>query len=120
MIKIKKLIPFFLIIIFLNNCGYTPKYALNKNINFSIELIELKGDRDFNNSLKSKLTRYEKKDNSKKNYEIKLTSEYKKQIKSKEELIEIVKKETNLNKYLKDNKILKIIFVPKKLINIII
>ena len=84
MIKIKKLIPFFLIIIFLNNCGYTPKYALNKNINFSIELIELKGDRDFNNSLKSKLTRYEKKDNSKKNYEIKLTSEYKKQIKSKD------------------------------------
>jgi leucyl-tRNA synthetase len=40
--------------------------------------------------------------------------------KSKEELIEIVKKETNLNKYLKDKKILKIIFVPKKLINIII
>jgi len=84
MIKIKKLIPFFLIIIFLNNCGYTPKYALNKNINFSIELMELKGDREFNNSLKSKLTRYEKKDNSEKNYEIKLTSEYNKKIKSKD------------------------------------
>jgi hypothetical protein len=54
MIKIKKLIPIFLIIIFLNNCGYTPRYALNKNVNFSINLIELKGDREFNNSLKSK------------------------------------------------------------------
>ena len=40
--------------------------------------------------------------------------------KSKEEIMEIVKKEENLSKYLKDNKILKIIFVPKKLINIII
>ena len=40
--------------------------------------------------------------------------------KSKEEIMEIVKKEESLSKYLKDNKILKIIFVPKKLINIII
>jgi leucyl-tRNA synthetase len=40
--------------------------------------------------------------------------------KSKEEIIEIVKKEESLNKYLKDSKIVKIIFVPKKLINIII
>ena len=40
--------------------------------------------------------------------------------KSKEELLELVKKEVNLGKYLKDNKIKKVIFVPKKLINIII
>jgi len=40
--------------------------------------------------------------------------------KSKEEIMENIKKEANINKYLKDNKILKIIFVPKKLINIII
>ena len=40
--------------------------------------------------------------------------------KSKEEIMEIVKKDESLSKYLKDNKILKIIFVPKKLINIII
>ena len=40
--------------------------------------------------------------------------------KSKDEIMEIVKEEKSLTKYLKDNKILKIIFVPKKLINIII
>ena len=40
--------------------------------------------------------------------------------KSKEEIIEIVKKEESLSKYLKDSKIVKMIFVPKKLINIII
>ena len=40
--------------------------------------------------------------------------------KSKAKIMEIVKKEESLSKYLKDNKIRKIIFVPKKLINIII
>ena len=47
MIKIKKLIPIFLIMILLNNCGYTPRYAVNKNINFTIDLIEFTGDREF-------------------------------------------------------------------------
>jgi leucyl-tRNA synthetase len=40
--------------------------------------------------------------------------------KSKEEILELVKKESNINKYLVNNKIHKIIFIPKKLINIII
>ena len=85
MIKIKKLIPIFLIIILLNNCGYTPRYAVNKNINFTIDLIEFTGDREFNNFLKSKLTRYKKnKDNNKKNYKLNLDTEYKKNIKSRD------------------------------------
>ena len=40
--------------------------------------------------------------------------------KSKEEIIEIVKKEANIKRYLENNVIHKVIFVPKKLINIII
>ena len=40
--------------------------------------------------------------------------------KSKEEILELVNKDVNLGKYLQDNKIKKVIFVPKKLINIII
>ena len=40
--------------------------------------------------------------------------------KSKEEVLELVKKEVDLSKYLKNNKIHKVIFVPKKLINIMI
>ena len=84
-IKIKKLIPIFLIMILLNNCGYTPRYAVNKNINFTIDLIEFTGDREFNNFLKSKLTRYKKnKDNNKKNYKLNLDTEYKKNIKSRD------------------------------------
>jgi len=84
MIKIKKLIPIFLIILFLNNCGYTPRYALNKNVNFSINLIEIKGDREFNNALKSKISRYGKKDVNKKIYDLNLTTRYNKNIKSKD------------------------------------
>ena len=85
MIKIKKLIPIFLIMILLNNCGYTPRYAVNKNINFTIDLIQFTGDREFNNFLKSKLTRYKKnKDNNKKNYKLNLDTEYKKNIKSRD------------------------------------
>ena len=84
MIKIKKLIPFFLIVIFLNNCGYTPRYALNKNVNFSINIIELKGDREFNNSLKSKIARYGKKDDNKKFYDLSLTTKYNKNVKSRD------------------------------------
>ena len=84
MIKIRKLIPIFLIILFLNNCGYTPRYALNKNVNFSINLIEIKGDREFNNSLKSKIARYGEKDVNKKVYDLNLTTSYNKNIKSKD------------------------------------
>lgn len=85
MIKIKKLIPIFLIMILLNNCGYTPRYAVNKNINFTIDLIEFTGDREFNNFLKSKLIRYKKnKDNNRKNYKLNLNTEYKKNIKSRD------------------------------------
>ena len=82
MFRIKKLLPVFLIIIFLNNCGYTPRYALNQNLNFTIELFELTGDREFNNFLKSKLTRFKKnKDVNKKSYKLNLETEYKKNIK---------------------------------------
>ena len=52
MSRIKKLLPIFFLIIFLNNCGYTPRYAIDKNLNFSIDVIEINGDREFNNFLK--------------------------------------------------------------------
>ena len=82
---IKKLIPFFLVIIILNNCGYTPRYAINKNLNFTINLVELSGDREFNNFLKSKLVRYEnKQDINKKNYKLNLKTKFDKNVKSRD------------------------------------
>ena len=84
MIRIEKLIPLFLIIIFLNNCGFTPRYGLNKNINFSINLLQLDGDREFNNSFKSKITRYKKKDANQNEFNLDITSKYNKNVKSKD------------------------------------
>ena len=85
MVTIKKLLPFLLIIIFLNSCGYTPRYALNKNVNFTIDLIEISGDREFNNFLKSKLLRYSNNNSSSKTkYELNLKTKYSKNIKSKD------------------------------------
>ena len=85
MTNIKKLLVAFLILMFLNSCGYTPRYALNKNLNFTFDLVELSGDREFNNFLKSKLIRYTKdNDANKKKYELELKTEFNKNIKSRD------------------------------------
>ena len=56
MIKKKNLLIFF--ILFLTNCGFYPIYSQNNNVNFSIEEIKYKGDRDINNFLKINLNKY--------------------------------------------------------------
>jgi len=61
-----------IILIFLNACGYTPLYQNNSNLNFSIEITELEGDRKVNEAIKSNLQRFSKKSNEKINYEIKI------------------------------------------------
>ena len=78
MFKIKKNIIFFLsIVILITNCGYTPQYA-KKNLDFSLDLINISGDRDFNNALKSKLNAYN--NNKEKNFKIESKSKYEKKI----------------------------------------
>ena len=56
MIKKKNLLIFF--ILFLTNCGFYPIYSQTNNVNFSIEEIKYKGDRDINNFLKINLNKY--------------------------------------------------------------
>ncbi len=78
---IKKKITFFILLfsILVSSCGYTPQYAKNKNLDFSIEILGLSGDRDFNNSLDSKLKRYANiNENQTKNFQINITSKYEK------------------------------------------
>ena len=53
-----KKILIFLLIINLNNCGYSPVYKFNENIDFRIKTIKFEGDRIINNFLKSKFARY--------------------------------------------------------------
>ena len=88
---------------------------------FSTECLEMIGQRDHSwpdydqKIIKEDKINFVIQINGKKRGLIKLDNN-----KSKDEIMEIVKKEESLTKYLKENKILKIIFVPKKLINIII
>jgi len=80
---LKKNIIILSLILFLTNCGFTPIYLKNNNLNFSIEQIKYTGDRDLNNFLKINLDRYK---NEKINNKIFLSSEtkYEKNILSKD------------------------------------
>ena len=63
--------------ILISHCGYTAQYAKKKDLDFSIQINNLTGDRDFNNSLKSELNRYFNVEKAKvKNFKINATSKY--------------------------------------------
>jgi len=79
MIKTKTILILIFTSFLFNHCGYTPQYSKDKYLNFSIDLINVSGDRDFNNYLKSKLNPYIYNDSSKeKNFKISLDSFYEK------------------------------------------
>jgi hypothetical protein len=80
---IKKKIILISLIFFLNNCGFTPIYLNNTDINFSIEQIDYLGDREFNNFLKTNLNNYKKIDTENKIF-IEANSNYKKIILTKD------------------------------------
>ena len=70
------------LILFLTHCGFSPIYVNSTNINFSIENVNYKGDRDLNNFLKTNLNQY-KNDKSDRKILIEATSEYEKIILTK-------------------------------------
>ena len=79
-----KITSFLLIIIFfLNNCGFTPKYAGFKGIDFSLNINNMEGDRELNNSIKSQLDRYNK-NKSTKIIDLNIKSKFSKDILSKD------------------------------------
>ena len=65
------------LILFLTHCGFSPIYVNSTNINFSIENVNYRGDRDLNNFLKTNLNQY-KNDKSDRKILIEATSEYEK------------------------------------------
>ena len=80
---LKKNIIILSLILFLANCGFTPIYLKNDNVNFSIEQIEFAGDRDLNNFLKINLDRYKSEKNSNKIF-LNIKTEYEKNILTKD------------------------------------
>ncbi len=80
---IKKSISLIFLIFFLTNCGFTPVYLKNTNINYSIEQVDYTGDRELNNFLKSNLNKYKNEKIDKKIF-IEINSIYKKNILTKD------------------------------------
>ena len=80
---IKKKIIFISLIFFLNNCGFTPIYLNNTDVNFSIEQIDYLGDRELNNFLKINLNKYKNIESDNKIF-IEVNSSYEKNILSKD------------------------------------
>jgi hypothetical protein len=79
---IKKNIILLSIIFFLANCGFSPIYLNNKNMNFSIEKVDYTGERELNNFLKLNLDNYKNEDSNNKFF-IEAKSEYTKVVLSK-------------------------------------
>ena len=74
-------IKFFILLIFITGCGYTPIFS-NKNINFTIVGLELTGNNKLNKILNNKLNIY-KNLNSKKKYYLRVNTDVNKKISSK-------------------------------------
>jgi hypothetical protein len=80
---IRKNIIFLSLIFFLTNCGFTPVYLKNSNINFSVEQVNYTGDRELNNFLKTNLNKFKNEKHDNKIY-IEANSIYKKIVLSKD------------------------------------
>lgn len=122
MIKVKTIFFLLLIGLFLNNCEYTPQYSKKNYENFSLEITNLSGDRDFNNYLEAKLNPYFNKEKSDiKNFKININSIYEKNITSKDssgiateyELKVTVNSQINLDKNTKEVKIVEKFYMKK-------
>tara|TARA_Y100000741_G_scaffold48460_1_gene33319 strand:- start:246 stop:707 length:462 start_codon:yes stop_codon:yes gene_type:complete len=81
----KKLKSIYIITVFLLfiSCGYSPLYKDLTNVNFSISLNKVNGNRTINNLIKSKLNTYNSND-SEKEYDIDINTKYIKDIIAKD------------------------------------
>lgn len=71
-----------LLLLFFNSCGYTSVYKNQSNLNFDINIIDMQGDKRFNNLIKNELNQYSSL-NSKNKYDVKIKSNFNKTIISK-------------------------------------
>ena len=77
-----KNITLIILILFLYNCGYSSVYKNQKSQNFRIDIIKTEGDRDMNNLIKNEINLYSN-NNSMNTYSLKIDTDYKKEILTK-------------------------------------
>ena len=80
---IKKNLILISLILFLANCGFTPIFLKNTDVNFSIEKVNYTGDKELNNFLKINLNQFRNEKIDNKIY-VEANSVYKKIILSKD------------------------------------
>lgn len=80
----KKIVLFLSLLILIQNCGFTPVYVSNKNVNFEIKEINFKGNQELNNFLNIGLKRYMTENNQKSSFKISVITDYNKEIQSKD------------------------------------
>ena len=61
---IMKKIKYFLIFIFLSNCGYSPIYEVNQKLNFKIDTINYSGDRKIGREIEKGLEQFKNNETS--------------------------------------------------------
>tara|TARA_B100002051_G_C16472668_1_gene504063 strand:+ start:77 stop:532 length:456 start_codon:yes stop_codon:yes gene_type:complete len=77
-----KIFKYFFIIIFITSCGYTPIYSNLKNKNINIQVEKINGNKDVNQLIIQKLSRYQNQ-SSEKVYNVKIDTNYEKLILAK-------------------------------------
>jgi len=80
---LRKVLFFILVLNFLQSCGFEPIYSIGKLKKINIENIELNGDWELNNFIRTSLKRYSSNKVSKK-YNITITTNYTENIISKD------------------------------------
>jgi|TARA_B100001964_G_scaffold240719_1_gene311244 hypothetical protein len=73
MIKLKKIFILLNLFLFILSCGYTPIFS-KKDVNFSIDNIELLGDKDVKKKIDNALSNYKNKPNKEKKISLVITS----------------------------------------------
>ena len=72
-----------ILITFLTQCGYTSLYQDIRKININIKIVDMKGDNQLNNLMRTELQRYQSTD-TEKNFLINLESKYSKRTLTKD------------------------------------
>ena len=84
------------------SCGYSPLYKDLSNVNFSITLNEVSGNRKINNLIKSRLNAYNS-NNAEKKYDIDINTKYTKDIIAKDTTGAATEYKLTINAYFKVN-----------------
>jgi len=122
---LKKNINFFILLLMLTACGFTPVNINKNNLNFEVKIINIEGDLEINNIIRSKLTQKKsssENNNNKELFEIEINTNYQKNIFSKNltgtaenYLLDVVARVSITNKNIKKNFVFKENFLMKNI-----